>query len=171
MGRALSHRLAALQGEANANISSLRAGCGLWIKFPWSFPEKASDTMPCSQEHENVGQKTTKVIFLATLGLLKGADRHGRNIFKSAIKVFLCNKNGLSQVSLASGRFWCSISKVVKGNGLETAPSAVRNVKSRRWTEGELSRIPGVPSLCHHCLGGESCWGAASSSQHCSEMG
>lgn len=101
-GRALSHRLAALQGEANANISSLRAGCGLGIKFPWSFPEKASDTVPCSQEHENVGQKTTKVIFLAALGLLKGADRRDRNIFKPAITVFLCNKKGLSQVSFAS---------------------------------------------------------------------
>lgn len=28
-----------------------------------------------------------------------------------------------------------------------------------------------MPSLCHHCLRGESCWGAASRSQHCSEMG
>lgn len=66
-GRDLRGRLAALQGEANANISSLQPGCGPGIKFLWSFPEKASDTIPWCGPNllpgMRVYDKTCKVFF------------------------------------------------------------------------------------------------------------
>lgn len=92
--RRVGRDLAALQGEANANISSVQGGCGPGIKFPRAFPAKASERVSRCEPRNTalcpVQKKNPRALLFFNSFSVKGqADRHGHSIFKSAANALL----------------------------------------------------------------------------------